>query len=266
MGLQDYSSQYFFSYRSTSGVSTNSTGITHAAVPQWLKLVLSGTTVTAYQSADAYPGAEAWVQVGAPGNVALTSTFYAGLALSSNSTTATCTGTFDDFAIYTPPVLNVPANMTIQAPAVTAPRPHSWYRGPAMWTAALTGVGTPPSGSIFPLGVTPVTATVTDSAGDVTSGTFTVTVQDTTPPVITVPSNITAIATTASGGYVSYTTTAVDIVSGTVSTINVPPSGSFFPGWHDNCHNNGHGRGRQYGKRDIHRHHAAHAPVDHEHP
>jgi len=41
----------------------------------------------------------------------------------------------------------------------------------------------PPSGTIFPLGVTVVTCTATDVFGNVSTGTFTKTVEDTTPPV-----------------------------------------------------------------------------------
>ena len=43
---------------------------------------------------------------------------------------------------------------------------------------------TPASGSIFPLGTTTVTCTATDAHGNVTTQTFQVTVQDTTPPMI----------------------------------------------------------------------------------
>lgn len=41
----------------------------------------------------------------------------------------------------------------------------------------------PPSGTIFPLGETVVTCTATDASGNVSVGTFTKTVEDTTPPV-----------------------------------------------------------------------------------
>ena len=48
----------------------------------------------------------------------------------------------------------------------------------------------PPSGSLFHLGATTVTCTATDYAGNVGTGTFTVTVtNDVSPPVVSVPSN-----------------------------------------------------------------------------
>jgi hypothetical protein len=48
----------------------------------------------------------------------------------------------------------------------------------------LTPSCSPPSGSLFPLGVTTVTCTATDAAGNTGSGTGTITVVDTTPPVV----------------------------------------------------------------------------------
>ena len=50
--------------------------------------------------------------------------------------------------------------------------------------AAVEVVCTPPSGSTFPFGDTEVTCTATDNAGNATVCEFTVTVVDTTPPVL----------------------------------------------------------------------------------
>ena len=47
-----------------------------------------------------------------------------------------------------------------------------------------------PSGSVFPLGVTTVTCTATDRSGNVASGSFKVTVADTTPPAINLSSEV----------------------------------------------------------------------------
>ena len=88
---------------------------------------------------------------------------------------------------------------------------------------------TPASGSIFPLGTTNVVATATNAAGSTGSNGFNVTVRDTTPPAITVPANLSTNATTATGAYVSFTTSASDLVSGSVPVTNTPTSGSFFP-------------------------------------
>jgi hypothetical protein len=79
-----------------------------------------------------------------------------------------------------PPVLNLPADITAEA---TSPS------GAAVsYTVTATADGvvacTPASGSTFALGTTTVNCTATNSAGS-TSGSFHVTVVDTTPPVVT---------------------------------------------------------------------------------
>lgn len=54
------------------------------------------------------------------------------------------------------------------------------------------------SGSVFPIGTTPVTCTATDDAGNVSTATFTIEVRDTTPPVLTnVAADLTLEATSS---------------------------------------------------------------------
>ena len=62
----------------------------------------------------------------------------------------------------------------------------------------------PASGTVFPLGTTTVQASATDAAGNTATGSFTVTVQDTTPPVVTPPANVSVPATSPSGAVVTY--------------------------------------------------------------
>lgn len=52
---------------------------------------------------------------------------------------------------------------------------------------------------------------------------------DKVPPSLSVPENISTDATLANGAYVSFTPTATDVVSGTVTPICTPASGSLFP-------------------------------------
>lgn len=93
-----------------------------------------------------------------------------------------------------------------------------------------TIVATPSSGSAFPKGTTPVKVVATDAAGNKDSCTFNVTIQDTTKPTISCPSNIIADNSLGScGAIVNYTApTANDNCPG-VLVGSVPASGSFFP-------------------------------------
>ena len=84
------------------------------------------------------------------------------------------------------------------------------------------------SGETFAVGDTTVTCTATDSHGNVGSATFAVRVTDTTPPAVTVPSDITAEATSPHGAVVAYTASATDLVDGTVTVRCSPPSGTQF--------------------------------------
>jgi len=92
----------------------------------------------------------------------------------------------------------------------------------------------PPSGSVFPLGVTIVTCGVIDSCENTDTCRFTVTVlRDTEPPVIQCPPNRTVQACpNAAGGcatVVNYPAPLATDNSGSVAVVCNPPSGSFFP-------------------------------------
>jgi uncharacterized repeat protein (TIGR01451 family) len=87
----------------------------------------------------------------------------------------------------------------------------------------------PPSGTAFPLGTTTVNCTATDTSGNTDSDSFQITVNDTEPPSITAPANITApndpgFATAV----VNYTATATDN-AGPVTPNCSPQSGTAFP-------------------------------------
>ena len=100
-----------------------------------------------------------------------------------------------------------PANAAAQAPTITAPPDVTVGTGPgatcacAVVSDATLGTATAsagatvtrsgvPSGNVFPLGTTAVTWTATSSGGTA-SATQHVTVNDTTPPVVTAPASIT---------------------------------------------------------------------------
>jgi hypothetical protein len=86
------------------------------------------------------------------------------------------------------------------------------------------------SGSFFPIGKTVVTCSATDRHGNASlPASFTVEVDDTTPPVLTLPGTITVAATSRAGASVSYTVTATDAFEPNPAISCTPPSGSVFP-------------------------------------
>jgi hypothetical protein len=82
----------------------------------------------------------------------------------------------------------------------------------------------------YPLGSTTVVCTATLEDSSHVLKTLTVTVQDTTPPSVTPPAQITDSSTSSSGKVVSYgKATALDTVDGSLTPACSPPSGSTFP-------------------------------------
>lgn len=88
---------------------------------------------------------------------------------------------------------------------------------------------TPPSGSTFPIASTTISCSAKDKADNSTTGTFAVTVQDKTPPTLSMPSDVTVQATSPSGAVVTFTASATDLVDGSVPVACTPTSGSTFP-------------------------------------
>jgi hypothetical protein len=86
-----------------------------------------------------------------------------------------------------------------------------------------------PSGSFFAFGNTLVTCRATDKHGNTSSETFTVSVGDTIPPVLKLPTTVTAFATSKLGARVNYTVTATDNVDPNPKVKCNPPSGAQFP-------------------------------------
>lgn len=89
----------------------------------------------------------------------------------------------------------------------------------------------PASGTVFSLGTTTVSCSAADSAGHVVTGSFTVTVVDTTPPSLSgVPADMVVEATGPDGAAVTWTApTASDAVSGAVPVTCSSASGATFP-------------------------------------
>ena len=113
---------------------------------------------------------------------------------------------FDD---TTPPVITCPPDVTVeQATAagtvvpLTATATDICDADPTITSDEL---------AIYPLGSTVVTFTATDDSGNAASCTTTVTVEDTTPPVLTCPADVSVEQATADGTIVPLTATATDI-------------------------------------------------------
>jgi hypothetical protein len=130
----------------------------------------------------------------------------------------------------TPPVVTVPDNKTVEATGPSgAVVTYSGASATDLVDGSITPICSPASGSTFPLGINTVTCTATDAHGNSASKSFSITVQDTTPPVLTLPSDITVITVGMSGATVTYSVSATDLVDGSITPICTPASGSTFP-------------------------------------
>jgi hypothetical protein len=132
----------------------------------------------------------------------------------------------------TAPVVTVPANI---AETTTVPGPLAVSFPAASATdnldGALTPVCTHASGSPFPIGTTTVTCSATDAHNNTGSASFTVTVTlvDTTAPVVTVPANISETTTVPGPLVVSFSASATDNLDGALTPLCTHASGSPFP-------------------------------------
>lgn len=143
----------------------------------------------------------------------------------------TSVGSFDVVVRDTtaPTLSGVPSDQTLEA---TGPNgaTASWamptatdLAGPAVVNCDRT------SGDGFTIGTSTVTCVATDAAGNTASATFTVTVRDTTPPVVQVPDARRVEAVGPDGAHVAFTASASDLVDGAVTTSCSPASGDLFP-------------------------------------
>lgn len=126
----------------------------------------------------------------------------------------------------TPPVVTPPGDQTLEATSSAGVTQTFTATAVDDVDGALTATCVP---SVFPLGATVATCSATDAAGNTGQATFTVTVQDTTAPALSVPDPITAGATSSAGAVVSFSASATDLVDGAVTPSCSPAPGSTFP-------------------------------------
>src|SRR4029077_3255964 len=146
----------------------------------------------------------------------------------------TQTSTFDVVVADTEkPVLSAHTNVAANNDAgqcgavVTFTAPTATDNCPGL--GAVTCV--PASGSLFPVGTTPVICTVTDAHGNTQTSTFDVVVTDTEKPVLSAHANMAANNDPGQcGAVITFTApTATDNCPGLGTVTCVPASGSVFP-------------------------------------
>jgi hypothetical protein len=132
-------------------------------------------------------------------------------------------------ATPTPPTVVTPMNLVVAATSAAGATVDFTTQAFDIAGETLTPTTSIASGSVFPIGVTTVSATATDSLGDTVTTTFTVTVADSTPPTLTVPASFTVEANTTGGATVTLPqATATDPVDPN-PTVTEDQSSGFFP-------------------------------------
>jgi hypothetical protein len=143
-----------------------------------------------------------------------------------NTATESFTVTVQD---TTMPALSVPADITQEAGSPSGNTVSFVVTATDVVTASPAVTCSPASGSVFPLGSSSVTCSAQDAAGNTATGSFNVTVQDTTKPVLTVPASFAQEAGSSGGNPVSFVVTATDVVTASPTVACSPVSGSVFP-------------------------------------
>jgi HYR domain len=122
-------------------------------------------------------------------------------------------------------VLTTPTSLVLEAKGPDG-APVAFRAGARDATDASLSVScTPRNGAVLPLGETTVECAARDAAGNVARESFTVTVRDSTPPVLALPD---ALAVEA-GAPVAYQTTARDAVDGALAVDCSVPRGRVLP-------------------------------------
>lgn len=127
------------------------------------------------------------------------------------------------------PVVTVPANLIREATGATGAQVAYSASASDAVDGAITPTCAPPSASTFALGTSTVTCSATDRAGNTGTASFTITVRDTTPPLLSLPPDQRVGPTSGLSAVVTYTATATDIVDANVTADCTPASGAVFP-------------------------------------
>jgi HYR domain len=154
----------------------------------------------------------------------------------ATTTTAEVTTTTDQRPVIppvapdtTPPLLRLPSDLSQEATSRNGAQVRFAASAADQVDGPVPVACTPASGSTFPVGTTPVGCSAVDRAGFAASGIFTVTVLDSRPPILDLPTDLTEEATSKDGAQVRFAASAADRVDGPVPVACTPASGSTFP-------------------------------------
>lgn len=159
----------------------------------------------------------------------------------SNSRVCGIVNSLSPFGVVTPlnqpPTANAGADQIVEATSAAGAQVTLTGSGSDADSDPLTFAWSGPCGAASgavatftcPLGASTMTLTVDDGLGGLASDTVLVTVRDTTPPVLALPANIIAAATSAAGAAVNYAATATDLVDGAIVPSCSPAPGATFP-------------------------------------
>ena len=237
----------------TSTCSNKTDDVVLTVMPQPPACSVSGATVVCPGTTNVYSAPAGWSAYawGTTGNGGITGpvdqqtvTVVAGTTCNQNFTLnlfLTTNACFSSCSLVVPvndtnpPSIACPGNLVLSADPGKCSRSNVAYSvsfSDNCSTATLTQTAGLTNGATFPKGVTTNTFVVTDACGNSATCSFTVTINDTEPPVITCPTNI---IVNAAAGLCNKTVTYKITISdncGTVDPTNVfsfPPSGSVFP-------------------------------------
>jgi hypothetical protein len=129
------------------------------------------------------------------------------------------------------PVLSLPANITVEADSTSGKTVTYSATATDAVAGAVSATCIPASGTTFAVGTTTVNCSASDGHGNSTNGSFTVTVTDSSGPVLSGYANKTVEANGPSGSFVNYqAVSAIDAVDGPIALVScVPASGAKFP-------------------------------------
>lgn len=137
-----------------------------------------------------------------------------------------------DTTANTPPTLNLPADSTVEGNTTGgATAAYTATASDAEDATAPVPTCSPANGSLLPLGTNAISCSATDGGGLTTTGSFHVTVVDTTAPTLSgMPGNVSITTGNPGGVTLTYTApTASDVVDSSPSVGCSPASGTTIP-------------------------------------